>query len=103
MSLLGHAEARAAGAVDWPELARQRLLVPLGMTNTTFAMTVDQIPAEGALPHHDNGWPAPHWHGAAFIPPGTSTITTAEDVMKYARAIMEAGAGPGRTGAGGRR
>jgi CubicO group peptidase (beta-lactamase class C family) len=78
MSLLGHAEARAAGAVDWPDLARQRLLVPLGMTNTTFVATAGQVPAETATPHKDNGWRAPHWYGAAFSPAGTSTYTTAE-------------------------
>ena len=86
MSLLGHAEARAAGAADWPALARQRLLVPLGMTNTTFVTAADQIPAGTATPHKDNGWRAPHWYGAAFTPAGSSTYTTAEDMMKYARA-----------------
>jgi CubicO group peptidase (beta-lactamase class C family) len=94
MSLLGHAEARAAGAVDWPALARQRLLVPLGMTNTTFVTAADQIPAGAATPHKDNGWRAPHWHGAAFTPAGSSTYTTAEDMMKYARAVVE-GQAPG--------
>ena len=89
MSLLGHAEARAAGAVDWPALARHRLLVPLGMTNTTFVTAADQIPAGAATPHKDNGWRAPHWYGTAFTPAGTSTYTTAEDVMKYARAVVE--------------
>ena len=89
MSLLGHAEARAAGAADWPALARQRLLVPLGMTNTTFVTAADQIPAGTATPHMDNGWRAPHWYGTAFTPAGTSTYTTAEDMMKYARAVVE--------------
>ena len=89
MSLLGHAEARAAGAADWPALARQRLLVPLGMTNTTFVTAADQIPAGTATPHKENGWRAPHWYGTAFTPAGTSTYTTAEDVMKYARAVVE--------------
>ena len=89
MSLLGHAEARAAGAADWPALARQRLLVPLGMTNTTFVTAADHIPAGTATPHKDNGWRAPHWYGTAFTPAGTSTYTTAEDVMKYARAVVE--------------
>ena len=28
MSLLGHAEARAAGAPDWPTLATERILRP---------------------------------------------------------------------------
>ncbi|HEX8508305.1 MAG TPA: serine hydrolase domain-containing protein, partial [Propionibacteriaceae bacterium] len=94
MSLLGHAEARAAGAADWPALARRRLLVPLGMTNTTFVTAAHEIPEGSATPHNENGWRAPHWYGAAFTPAGTSTITTAEDVMKYARAIME-GKAPG--------
>jgi CubicO group peptidase (beta-lactamase class C family) len=89
MSLLGHAEARAAGALDWPTLARQRLLIPLGMTNTTFVTAADQIPAGTAAPHKENGWRAPHWYGAAFTPAGTSTYTTAEDMMKYARAVVE--------------
>jgi CubicO group peptidase (beta-lactamase class C family) len=89
MSLLGHAEARAAGAADWPALARQRLLVPLGMTNTTFVTAANQIPAGMASPLKDNGWRAPHWYGTAFSPAGTSTYTTAEDVMKYAQAIVE--------------
>ena len=89
MSLLGHAEARAAGATDWPTLARQRLLVPLGMTNTIFVTAAGQIPAGTAAPHKDNGWRAPHWYGAAFTPAGSSTYTTADDMMKYARAVME--------------
>jgi CubicO group peptidase (beta-lactamase class C family) len=94
MSLLGHAEARAAGAVNWPALARQRLLVPLGMTNTTFVMTADQIPDETPTPRKENGWWRPHWYGEAFAPAGTSTVTTAEDVMKYTRAVVE-GKAPG--------
>ena len=89
MSLLGHAEARAAGAADWPALARQRLLVPLGMTNTTFVTAAEQIPAAAVTPHKDNGWRASHWYGAAFTPAGSSTYTTAEDTMKFARALVE--------------
>lgn len=94
MALLGHAEARAAGAVDWPALARQRLLVPLGMTNTTFVTSADQIPEGLPYPRKENGWRAPHWYGEAFAPAGTSTVTTAEDVMKYARAVVK-GTAPG--------
>lgn len=94
MSLLGHAEARAAGTADWPALAQERLLAPLGMTNTTFVTAADQIPAETATAHKENGWRAPHWYGAAFTPAGTSTYTTAEDMMTYARAVVE-GQAPG--------
>ena len=59
------------------------------MTNTTFVTAANQIPAGAATPHKDNGWRAPHWYGAAFTPAGTSTYTTAEDMMKYARAVVE--------------
>ncbi len=59
------------------------------MTNTTFVTVADQIPAGTATPHKENGWRAPHWYGAAFTRAGTSTYTTAEDMMKYARAVVE--------------
>ena len=95
MSLLGHAEARAAGAADWPALARRRLLVPLGMTNTTFVTAAEQIPSGAVSPRKDNGWRAPNWYGAAFTPAGSSTYTTAEDMMAFARALVE-GHAPGR-------
>jgi hypothetical protein len=64
------------------------------MTSTTFAATEDDIPA-GALPgHHSNGWPAPHWYGPGFAPAGSSTWTTAEDMTRFASAVL-AGKAPG--------
>ena len=96
MALLGHAEARAAGATDWPALAQQRLLGPLGMTATTFVTRADpQPPVAGtAAPHRANGWPTASWWGEGFAPVGSSTRTTAEDLMRYARAVL-AGTAPG--------
>jgi CubicO group peptidase (beta-lactamase class C family) len=94
MSLLGHAEARAAGVPDWPTLATQRMLQPLGMTATTFAVTEAGIP-DGALDgHQGNGWRASHWYGPGFAPAGTSTWTTAEDMARFATAVL-AGKAPG--------
>jgi CubicO group peptidase (beta-lactamase class C family) len=88
MSLLGHAEARAAGVPDWPTLARQRMLQPLGMSATTFAATADDIPP-GAMPaHHDNGWRAPHWYGPGFAPAGSGNWTTAQDLTRFAAAVL---------------
>ena len=75
MSLLGHAEARAAGAPDWPTLATERILRPLGMTATTFALTAEQVPADALPIHKENGWRAPYWYGSGFAPAGTSTWT----------------------------
>jgi CubicO group peptidase (beta-lactamase class C family) len=88
MALLGYAEARAAGLPDWQTLATQRILQPLGMTATTFAGTADEIP-DGAIPgHHSNGWRAPDWYGPGFMPAGSSTWTTAEDMTRFASAIL---------------
>lgn len=88
MSLLGHAEARAAGAADWPTLARERLLTPLGLASTSFALSAADIPENGVRGHRENGWRAAHWYGAAYTPAGSSTWTTAEDVMRYAAAVL---------------
>jgi CubicO group peptidase (beta-lactamase class C family) len=94
MSLLGHAEARAAGVPDWPTLATQRILQPLGMTATTFAPTANDIP-DGALDgHRSNGWRAPRWYGPGFAPAGSGIWTTAEDLTRFATAVL-AGKAPG--------
>ena len=94
MSLLGHAEARAAGVTDWPTLATERLLRPLGMTSTTFALTADDLPAEVSPAHLENGWRASHWFGAGITPAGSSTYTTAQDLVRYAEAVLT-GTAPG--------
>jgi hypothetical protein len=64
------------------------------MTATTFAVTGADIP-DGALDgHQGNGWRAPHWYGPGFTPAGTSTWTTAEDMVRFATAVL-AGKAPG--------
>lgn len=88
MSLLGHAEARAAGVPDWPTLATERLLKPLKMTATTFALAEADIPVGAPRPHRDNGWRAPYWYGPGYAPAGSGTWTTAEDVARYAQALL---------------
>jgi CubicO group peptidase (beta-lactamase class C family) len=88
MSLLGRAEARVAGVPDWPTLATQRILQPLGMTATTFAATANDIP-DGALEgHKSNGWRAPHWYGPGFAPAGSGAWTTTEDLTRFAAAVL---------------
>ena len=89
MALLGHAEARAARAADWPALVRARLFEPLGMRDTRIVTDAASIPAGAARPHLENGWRAPFWYGAAFAPAGSSTLTTTADLARYA-------AGPAR-------
>lgn len=95
MALLGHAEARAARVADWPRLATDRILRPLGMNHTHFAMSVADVPADAARPWHENGWPAAYWYGPAFAPAGSSTWTTARDLARYAQALLS-GRVPGR-------
>ncbi|WP_197519623.1 serine hydrolase domain-containing protein [Pseudonocardia sp. HH130630-07] len=60
ISLLGHAEARAAGAADWSALVRERLLDPLGMQSTRLTTAG---PDDALAPMFSNGWRAPSWWG----------------------------------------
>ena len=95
MALLGHAEARAAGVADWPTLATMRILRPLEMGHTRFALSRADVPPDAAPPRHENGWPAAYWYGPAFAPAGSSTWTTAGDLARYAQALLT-GQIPGR-------
>lgn len=90
IALLGAAQARAAGVDSWTDLAHERLLRPLGMTQTTFGDTPDFF----AAPHHANGWPASPWVGEGFFPAGTGTRSTVADMLRYADAILD-GRAPG--------
>lgn len=93
VSLLGMAEARAAGTPGWATLARERLLAPLGMTHTWFV--TEGTPSEpDAAPHRANGWPVSAWSGSGFAPAGVATRTTAADLMRFAQAILD-GTAPG--------
>lgn len=94
MALLGHALARAAEVPGWPDLLRARLLDPLGMRSTVVVEEPGQVPDGTARPHHDNGWPAPVWSGPAFAPAGSSTVTTAADLARWAGALLD-GSAPG--------
>ena len=98
MALLGHALARAAHAPDWATLLRERILRPLGMDRTFVVDDPGQVPAGTARPHHENGWRAPFWTGPAMAPAGSSTVTTADDLAIWARALL-AGTAPGAGGA----
>ena len=59
------------------------------MLHTRFAIQAADIPATGARPHDENGWPGAYWYGPAFTPAGSSTWTTAEDLMIFARAALD--------------
>ena len=91
ISLLGHAEARAAGVSDWETLATDRLLTPLQMRSTVFMST----PANLAPATASNGWHRPFWTGRGFAPSGSGTRTTAHDLAQFAAAVAN-GTAPGQ-------
>jgi CubicO group peptidase (beta-lactamase class C family) len=93
-SLLGHALVRAAGQSDWATLARVRLLDPLGMRDTVFAATPDQIPANAVPGHQPNGRRPQPGTAEGALPAGCCTWTTTEDLTLYARAVLT-GSAPG--------
>lgn len=93
-ALLGHALARAAQQPDWPTLARVRLLEPLGMHDTVFATTPQQIPADAVPGHLSNGRRPQPWTAEGALPAGCCTWTTAADLTLFARGVLN-GRAPG--------
>lgn len=93
-ALLGHALARAIGQPSWEALVSARILQPLGMTNTVIAGTDDLLPADRVAEWTHNGHRTQSWTSRAHAPAGSSTWTTAEDMARYAQAILS-GTAPG--------
>jgi CubicO group peptidase (beta-lactamase class C family) len=92
MGLLGHALARAAG-VSYQELVRERILKPIGMRTTGWAV-------EGALAewttkgHNDAGQVVPFWFGTEAIYGAGGLRSNLEDMLAY----LKANVGPADTG-----
>lgn len=95
-SLLGHALAAAAGEPDWRRYVSDRLLTPLGLGHTVFAITPDEVPAEALTGLSDTARRLRPWTSEAFAPAGVATWTTPVDLANYAQAIL-AGRAPGMT------
>lgn len=95
MALLGHAEARAAGAPSWADLAQTRLFGPLGMTSTQIVDADDPEQSGMALPHRENGRRVSAWaQRGGYDAAGTATRTTAADMARFAQAVLD-GRAPG--------
>lgn len=92
--LLGESVTRAAGAADWTTLVHERVLDPMGMTNTILAPTAEDIPADAAVGYNYNGLRAPRWTGEAFLPVGSSTFSTTGDMARWGQAMLK-GTAPG--------
>ena len=89
--LLGHALERRAGK-PYKTMVEERILRPLGMTHTSF--TPDAwMKAHLAKGHNAAGQPVPGWDVAVLAGAG-GLRSTANDMMKFARANLAAPNGP---------
>lgn len=83
--LLGHALAEAAG-VDYETLLRERILEPLGLTDTVIALPGDLEPRH-ATGHDETMQPVPFWIWDVLE--GTGALrSTADDLSKFLSAVM---------------
>ena len=92
-ALLGQALTRVAGASDWPTLVGERLLSPLGMTDTVISWD-GPAPSDLMQPNLENGRRAEPWIGTGYAPAGIGVTTTAADLTRYAQALLD-GTAPG--------
>ncbi len=90
VGLLGHALARRAG-VSYETLLRQRILVPLGMEDTTITLSVVQRKLM-ATAHDEQLQPVSWWDLDALAGAG-AIRSTASDMLTFAAAAMS-GEGP---------
>lgn len=88
VALLGQALAAAAGT-DYPALLETRVLGPLGMTDTSIAVTTDALPTGSRTGYTVAGRPAAAWTMDAYAPAGAIRSTIA-DMALYARALLTA-------------
>lgn len=97
VSILGNALAERAGK-PYPELLRERILGPLGMTATYVAGEHGAPPAGYARPHRESGAQVEPWGDDGFAPAGSGTWSTAGDLDKLLRAVRD-GSAPGAAAA----
>lgn len=88
MAVLGQALAVRAG-VPYPRLLQQRVLGPLGMADTGYA-----LPAPHAQGFTAGGRAVDPWRGSGYAPSGVGAWSTAADLAKLVAATM-AGTAPG--------
>ncbi|MFE0464140.1 serine hydrolase domain-containing protein [Kitasatospora sp. NPDC058965] len=82
--LLGQALANAA-RTDYPTLLAERVLAPLGMTNSTCATPHELLPGAATGYHH--GHAAEHWTFDALAGAG-ALYSTGPDLLRYLRAQL---------------
>lgn len=90
--LLGHALARAAG-VAYPELVRQRLVEPLGLSTLYAPSAVDELRPTARSGRSRRGRLRAPWTGAAIAPAGGLRASIA-DMARLTQALLD-GTAPG--------
>jgi len=91
MALLGHVLA-ARAATAYPQLLRQRILDPIGMSATTFQVDGTEAPTGHATGSTAAGRPAAPWTGSGYLPAGIGIWSTAEDLARLLRAVLDTSA-----------
>jgi CubicO group peptidase (beta-lactamase class C family) len=89
--LLGHALAYSAGST-WEELARRRIMVPLGMSDTGVVLT-RSMRRELAAGHDASGARVKNWEFQALAGAG-ALLSTAGDMQRWLAAQLGGARGP---------
>lgn len=86
-ALLGHAVA-AAARTDYPTLLRERMLLPLGLSQTWLPRDAADLPTGASIGFDVLGRPQAAWPLDGYAPAGglRSTLT---DMSRYARLLLD--------------
>jgi D-alanyl-D-alanine-carboxypeptidase/D-alanyl-D-alanine-endopeptidase len=90
IGLLGQLLANRA-RLTYPQLLQRDVLDPLGMTETTFALTNRPDPNALATGHNFSDDAEPAWHAQSILPAG-GVLSSAHDMLKFVRCNL--GNGP---------
>ncbi|GAA4916204.1 serine hydrolase domain-containing protein [Streptomonospora salina] len=97
-AVLGAALAEESGTA-YPRLVRERIFDPLGMDDTVMrGAGIDGLPDDAAPPHAVPGKRTEPWRSQDYLPVGIGTWTTAGDLERFLRAVMD-GTAPGAAAA----
>jgi len=90
MGLLGHVLAQASGT-DYETLVKERICRPLGMNDTTIALSEDQ--ERRLAPGHSLGRPTSNWDLSTLAGAG-ALRSTLRDMLQFLRANIEPASTP---------
>ena len=91
MALLGRALAERA-KLPYEVLLRERILTPLGMSDTRIDLTAEDR-GRTAAGHNDQLLPTPDWHLPAFLAAG-ALHSTVPDMLRFTDAVRDTTRGP---------